>query len=191
MTYVELIVVLSIFAVMSSIALFNYRDFQAKVDIKNLANDVALKLVEAQKSAIFGVFPSLAQQALMSDVDTWKPSYGVYFNTNVDNTNFVYFVDADNTHTYQNSGCSGECIENVSIQRGNTIQRIDVFYSGDNTAHEFTNVHITFTRPNLGAIFYSTLGVISNVYYAQITVAAPNGYDSIIKVYNSGRIQIN
>ncbi|KKQ07855.1 MAG: hypothetical protein US18_C0006G0001, partial [Parcubacteria group bacterium GW2011_GWB1_36_5] len=48
MTYVELIVVLSIFAVMSSIVLFNYGEFQAKVDIKNLASDIALKIVEAQ-----------------------------------------------------------------------------------------------------------------------------------------------
>ena len=40
MTYVELIVVLSIFAVLSSVAVFNYSEFQTKVDIKNLANDL-------------------------------------------------------------------------------------------------------------------------------------------------------
>ena len=45
MTYVELIVVLGIFAVMLSISMFNYKRFQGKVDIKNLANDIALKLV--------------------------------------------------------------------------------------------------------------------------------------------------
>ena len=54
MTYVELIVVLSIFSIMTSVVLFNYGAFQAKVDIKNLASDIALKIVEAQKSALSG-----------------------------------------------------------------------------------------------------------------------------------------
>ena len=49
MTYVELIVVLSIFSIMTSIVLFNYNEFQAKVDIKVLANDIVLNIVEAQK----------------------------------------------------------------------------------------------------------------------------------------------
>ena len=44
MTYVELIVVLSIFAVLSSVAIFNYGSFQDKVDIKNLGSDIALKI---------------------------------------------------------------------------------------------------------------------------------------------------
>ena len=47
MTYIELIVVLSIFAVMSSVVIFNYGLFQARIDIKNLASDIALKFVEA------------------------------------------------------------------------------------------------------------------------------------------------
>jgi prepilin-type N-terminal cleavage/methylation domain-containing protein len=54
MTYVELIVVLSIFSVISTIVIFNYKEFQAKVDIRNLANDVALKIVQAQKNSTTG-----------------------------------------------------------------------------------------------------------------------------------------
>ena len=49
MSYVELIVVLSIFAVLSSVILYNYGEFQAKVDIKNLASDIALQIVQSQK----------------------------------------------------------------------------------------------------------------------------------------------
>ena len=59
MTYVELIVVLSIFSVMTSVVLFNYNEFQAKIDIKVLANDIALKIVEAQKSALSGKLPQI------------------------------------------------------------------------------------------------------------------------------------
>ena len=48
MTYVELIVVLAIFAILSSVVMFNYGNFQAKVDIKNLGSDIALKIVRTQ-----------------------------------------------------------------------------------------------------------------------------------------------
>ena len=67
MTYVELIVVLSIFSAMTSVVLFNYGEFQAKVDIKNLASDIALKIVEAQKSSLSGKLPE-------SFPVNWKPS---------------------------------------------------------------------------------------------------------------------
>ena len=83
MTYVELIVVLSIFSIMTSIVLFNYGEFQAKVDIRNLASDIALKIVEAQKSALSGKLPTQATGA------TWKPSYGVYLNISTP-TEFIY-----------------------------------------------------------------------------------------------------
>ena len=42
MTYVELVVVLGIFAVMSNVVIFNYGGFQAKVDIKNLSKHITL-----------------------------------------------------------------------------------------------------------------------------------------------------
>ena len=74
MTYVELIVVLSIFSVLSSVAIYNYGDFQSSVDIKNLASDIALQIVKAQKDSLSGLLPL---QEIKTD---WKPSYGVYFD---------------------------------------------------------------------------------------------------------------
>src|SRR3989344_6451778 len=79
MTYVELIVVLGIFGVISSVVMFNYGEFQDKVEIKNLASDIALKVVEAQKSAMSGKLP-------VNPPSGWKPAYGVYFpSVSVDN----------------------------------------------------------------------------------------------------------
>src|ERR1035437_1408114 len=90
MSYIELIVVLTIFSVISSVVIFNYGNFQAKVDIKNLASDIALQVVQAQKSSLSGLLPPLAQELLV--IPGWKPSYGVYFTTS-DKTDFIYFVD--------------------------------------------------------------------------------------------------
>ena len=73
MTYVELIVVLSIFAIMSGVVLFNYGTFQARVQIKNYANDIAMQIVQAQKDAMGGKMPA------NGSFPSGKPSYGVYF----------------------------------------------------------------------------------------------------------------
>ncbi|WP_146755300.1 type II secretion system protein, partial [Shigella flexneri] len=61
MTYVELIVVLSIFATISSVVIFNYGAFQDRIDIKNLSSDIGLKIVEAQKSSLSGQLPPVDQ----------------------------------------------------------------------------------------------------------------------------------
>ena len=126
MTYLELIVVLGIFGVMSGTIIFNYGEFQSKVDIKNLANEVALKIVEAQKAAIFGKFPgSASQQAEITS--TWKPAYGIYINTTADNKSFLYFVDINDNNLYEGTDCAGECVEKVSITKANYISNIGVF----------------------------------------------------------------
>ena len=89
MTYVELIVVLSIAALLSSVSLFNYKLFQDKVEMKTLASDVALKITEAQKASISGKLPVLGAYP------TWRPSYGIYFPQQVspvtNNKSFYYF----------------------------------------------------------------------------------------------------
>ena len=75
MTYVELIVVFSIFSVLSGVSIFNYGAFQDKIDLRNLANDIALEVFKAQKDALSGVLPPFAQQALLVSPSSWKPSY--------------------------------------------------------------------------------------------------------------------
>ncbi len=47
-TFVEFIVIISIFAVMSAIALFNFRGFRSSVGLNNLAYDIALEVKTAQ-----------------------------------------------------------------------------------------------------------------------------------------------
>ncbi|MEI7709528.1 MAG: type II secretion system protein [bacterium] len=193
MTYVELIVVLSIFAVMSTIVFFNYGEFQAKVDIKNLASDIALKIVEAQKSAVAGTLPPLAQQGVISSA--WRPSYGVYMNPGVNNKIFTYFTDLENATQnglYDSSTCpgSGECLENITITKGNTISKIEVFYTNGTNAL-INDVNISFVRPSLSAVIKSSSAFVSVISYVKISIASPRSAVSSIKVYTSGRIQVN
>jgi prepilin-type N-terminal cleavage/methylation domain-containing protein len=197
MTYVELIVVLSIFSVMSSVVIFNYSAFQTKVDIKNLANDVALKVVEAQKSSLFGKFPKFELQGELTT--SWKPSYGLYFNvaTEDNKKNFMYFVDLDQNKAIRNPTCASyndECLEKIVITKGNSISSLDIFYEEGNNSTKVslpTDMVVTFTRPSSSASIQSVTTFNPNFLYAQITITSLSSTTSRIKIYRSGRIQLN
>ncbi len=183
MTYVELIVVLSIFAVMSSIVIFSYGDFQAKVDIKNLASDIALKIVEAQKSALSGKLP-------VSPPANWKPSYGVYFNTSTSTLQkqFIYFADLDNDKIHNQTA-----LDTISITKGNYIEKIETCISSTCNLINPTFLSITFKRPDSRAVFssLSNIELSANFNYVQITIKSPKTASAKIKIFPSGRIQVN
>ena len=184
MTYVELIVVLSIFSVMTSILLFNYKAFQENIDIKILSNDIALKIVEAQKNAISGKLPSLSAGNYLDPA--WKPSYGLSFsNTANNNKQFSYVVD------YPNIGsiCADGCGNIYNITKGNSISELAIV--GDGCPATVTNLNIFFRRPDSGAIISSSPTLACTVSYAQITISSLNSLSTKIKIYSSGRIQIN
>lgn len=134
MSYIELIVVLSIFSVLSSVVIYNYGAFQSQVDIKSLSSDVALKIVEAQKSSLSGKLPT----ATPSDPQSWKPSYGVYFNVkNVkpkdplsDNKSFTYFVDLDQNRML--ADCTIAVAERGGVdEKGNALGGEGVLKDGE------------------------------------------------------------
>lgn len=192
MTYIELIVVMGIFATLLSVAMYNHGKFQDKVAIKTLANDIALKLVEAQKYSVNGKWSPFAASG-------WKPSYGVYFNTLPpgDNRTFIYFADIDAYKDYATGdgsfcptpGVSGnKCLEKISLNRGNTISLMEYNYSSGSPT-PLTALTITFTRPGQEATFRPAPA--ANFTYAQITLDSPTGVTANIKIYPSGRIQIN
>lgn len=180
MTYVELVVVLAIFAVISSVVMFNYGSFQDEVDIKNLASDIALQVVQAQKSALSGLLP-----AQNPTVSPWKPSYGVYFSINTPNQ-FIYFADLNNQNGYE----AGEALSTISITKNDYISRIDS-YSGSVSTPIVNSLSVLFKRPNSGALFILNGLPFTGFDFAQITVSSPKGMTALIKIYPSGRVQVN
>lgn len=181
MTYVELIVVLSIVAVMTSVIMFNYGEFQAKVDMKNLASDIALRVVEAQKSAMSG--------KLQTNLFTGKPSYGLYFNTlnQTNKTQFIYFADFNNDKIYNEIS-----LETINIQKGNFIDTIETCAGSPTVCTALPapfSLTITFIRPDSRAYFYTS--ALIDVDHIRITIKSPKNFTSSIRIYPSGRIQIN
>ena len=75
-TLIELVTVIAIMGAMTSIVLFNFRSFSIKLEFDNLSQDIALRIVQAQKAAMTGV-QNVAFTGLGHDI---KPAYGVYFS---------------------------------------------------------------------------------------------------------------
>ncbi len=189
MSYVELIVVLAIFSVLSTVVIFNYGGFQDRVDLKNLASDIALKIVEAQRAALSGKLPPTTQPP-----STWKPAYGIYINQPVDNKTFTYFVDlnADTYYTAPPSCPSGECLENISITKGSYISEVtrctNLTCSDSNPISGALSM--AFKRTSSEVTFYSNI-LLTGFDYVRITVTSKKGSIAYIKIYRSGRVQIN
>ncbi|OGI82015.1 hypothetical protein A3I95_03380 [Candidatus Nomurabacteria bacterium RIFCSPLOWO2_02_FULL_44_12] len=194
MTYIELIVVFTIFSVLTGVSLYSYHSFQDRVDMKALANDIALKAVQAQKDASFG-------RTLLSAPAGWKPSYGLFFAPTANNKAFIYFSDLNQEQIYTTGfagtlncvpGVDTECIEKINITKGNTISEIRVFFLGDSVGTVHNNgFHMSFTRPGLEPTVAGIGPFLFNVDYTQIKIVSPKGAIAYIKIYSSGRIQIN
>lgn len=174
-TILELTFVFAIFAIMASIVLFNFRGFNTRVQFNNLVQDIALRIITAQKSAIAGA----------TNVNfvgrSSKPTYGVYFEpattATTPSTQFVYFNDLAPTGSttfvgnklYDPTGTTcpttptlgNECLSITSIATGEYVSKICYVPVGDTVGYCITTgaAHISFTRPFPDAnIFVDTFG---------------------------------
>ena len=168
MTAIELVVVMGIFAAISSTVLFNYRDFSSNIALQNLAQDIALQIKQAQTDAVSGkipTFPSTFTQSsnpFLVPLD-WTPSYGIAFDINMPNNNFtlgntgfVYYFNAGNTpgvdRDYREfvdapydgcgsaAGSDSECLQEIRITSGDYIDLICFdFIEIDDTCSSGTN----------------------------------------------------
>lgn len=189
MTYVELIVVLSIFATISSVILFNYGAFQDKVDIKILASDIASKIVEAQHASLSGLLPG-------NQTSGWKPAYGVYFDLSNSGSDkdFIYFVDLNSDSQYSDgfSSCTNECLNKVTITKGNYVKKIENCSNEDCSSSDTINsLAVSFSRPSsIAALFFGTTKLVVP-FYVKITISSPRDLLGSVRIYPSGRVQVN
>jgi prepilin-type N-terminal cleavage/methylation domain-containing protein len=210
MTYVELIVVLTIFSVISGITIFDYKKFEHRVEIKDLASIIASKIIEAQKNAQAGRKTSDSSfTGQDSSGKNRKPAYGIRFDSTLTptppspNASFIYFADLDNSADYDvSSTCgsvpAGECLEKVEIYKGYRIKEIEISYLDPNISPFIcinSIIDITFKRsdPNVG-FNTSCNNNNNNISEVKIKISLPTQLpeiSAIISVHKSGRIQIN
>ncbi len=170
MTLVELVVVLSIFIIVSGITIFEYQGFRSSASLQNLADDIALSIRKAQSFAI-GVRNTTNAN--------FESGYGVHFSVHQNQTepragsskSFILFADMNQNKTYDfdssKTTCSlssvepsHECAEVVTLNGAEAVTGIYVYRSGDTIGatdprmlDPFGSLDIVFLRPEADAFF--------------------------------------
>ena len=149
-TAIELVVVIAIFGILSSVVLIRFSTFTQGVNIFNTTQDIALRIKQAQNSAILGQYPKTSAHAvIIDDIANWKPKYGVYFDLATPEM-FSVFFDENTNDVYDNpldgSPCTavdGECIDEIRI--AGSQQELYRICAGDDCSVE--KVALMFQRP--------------------------------------------
>lgn len=220
-TFIELTIVIAIFSIIAGSILFNFSRFGRTVTIQNLAQDIALQINSAQKDAISGRTNELIFSCDRTANDC-APTYGLYFvPINGDTAkiagysgdagvNFLRFIDRPDT-TGQFDGMleaggnacgdlssnNTECLDLLSLGRGNTVSRVCVGgLFGSPASSTFacdtsvSAVNVAFKRPFPDAIIKTDDG--SQYSIVRITISSPNAdtKSKDIVVTSLGRITV-
>jgi len=185
---VELLVVLSIFSLITAIVVFKNNQFSSSVLLTNLAYETALQVREAQ---VYGI-------NVKSSGGDFSYPYGVHFEASNDKQ-IISFVDrnADGIYDSVSPGqiCGdnvSECLDIAKIGRGNKIKDFCVVDSSNVESCAATtgisSLDISFKRPNPDAIIRSGIGSYQK---AEIYLISADGkYEKTVMVSESGQIVI-
>lgn len=221
MTLIELMVVIAIFTMITTITIFDYGSFNSGAAINNLGDDVALSIRKAQSYAI-GTHQSSGE---------FDVGYGVHFTTSPakdmgnynklagSNKSFILYTDFSSGSTgykfplssSQSTTCGqathqNECMEMLNIGGNSEIKSISIDKGNGKMTpiSEEGALNIVFKRPNPDALFCYTeknkseekcLFTPNSISRANIIIS--NGQDGAkektktISIYNTGQIDIN
>ncbi len=181
-TLIEMITVLGIFMVMTSIVLFNYNKFTGDTILTNMAYEVALSVREAQ---IYGVSVRNPNGTIGSAA-FGKP-YGISFVGTLTGGSSMYslFADLDNNNQYGGGATcvagAGECVTPYTLQRN--VKITSVMTSDTCTS---SNLSIVFKRPDPEPIMNGS----SNIDFAEIELTSPTGSKRYVIIRNNGQIYV-
>ncbi len=175
---VELLVVISIFFVISTVILANHSRFNSSVLLGNLAYDIALSIRQAQ---VYGV--STRQYSSQFQI-----GYGVRFS---DQGSYAFFTDVNANQRYDQD--QDTIIQTYSLGRGYSLVRYcgvsaDGVELCSDGANPIQYLDITFLRPNPDANIVSDSSAVLST--ARIVVRSQSGETRTISVASTGQISV-
>lgn len=182
-TLLELLVVMAIMLVITSLVLARHAQFNGTVLLRNLAYDVALSIRQAQVYGISG-----RSAAGVTDVQ-----YGVYLSS-ANPSQYVLFADTNSGGSYT-SGTDVE-LEVYNVRAGYTISNFCGQLANGTTkcrtggtGGTITSLTIMFKRPDPDARITSDLA--GDTYAeATITVLSPTGFSRVVTVTSTGQMSV-
>lgn len=194
---IELMVVLAIIAVVSSVVLTSASRFDKSVVLTNLAYQVALTIREAQMAGVnVRAFENSGSQ-------TFDVGYGVHFySENSDGsrntTGYIMFADildenGQGDYEYNGDESGGaEFVSKYLTGRGNTIEKFCGKLGGTSEVCSKTSgfdyLNVVFVRPNPEANFVSSLGAPFRSVI--IYIKAPDGSRRTVEIESTGQISV-
>jgi prepilin-type N-terminal cleavage/methylation domain-containing protein len=175
---IELLVVIMIFTVISTVILANHSKFNSSVLLGNVAYDIALSLRQAQ---VYG----LSTQQFSGQ---FQLGYGIHFSNS---TSYILFADIDKNRRYDSMVDSA--VQTYTLGQGHSIQsfcgvRADGSHECSNSASPITHLDIGFLRPNPDASLTSeNSGEYSS---ALITVQSASGETRSVSIQSTGQISV-
>lgn len=187
-TLVELVVTISIFVLLSVVALVNFRQVDNSLVLQNVAHQVALVARKAQISGI-------SVQGISAGAVTLFPSYGINFDTSR-NTSFVLFSDTTVINKLFDGVCpkalpTDECAQRYTLAQGYTIKQLcgNQKTGGALATCALTRLDVSFTRPNPDALIIGNGGT-GPFSDAEVVIQSKAGATKTIVVWTTGQISI-
>lgn len=181
-TLIEMMVVISIFLVVSGIVLANFKGFARRSSLDLLAREMSLAIRQAQ---VYGSATKRYEGSTNPSDDPF-PSYGVYL-AGGNLPNFYLFADKngngyfDGDHTSCNR--TQECVEQFGLTGGAYVQDVSGHYDNGSGQSGFEPIasgveglDLLFQRPKLGPLFNIKCG--NNTCPSRCTINYPPGSNS-------------
>lgn len=193
---VELLVVLSIFSLITSVVLVQGSRFDSSILLTNLAYETALTIREAQ---VYGI--SVRGETGASGL-AFQHAYGVYFGG--DDKSIVSFIDRTDNRKYDlgTGVCrevGSECLDILKINRGNRVAKFCAISAGSssttyctddsNSSSHLDDLSITFKRPNPDAVIKNSADILFKS--ASIVLSSADGLSQrTLNIEATGQISI-
>lgn len=203
MTIMEMIVVIAILMIISTMIIFNYGKFESSISLQNLADDIALSVREAQSYAIgarglpgsgffngYGIHFSLSDPISTNNIAGSKKSF-VFF-ANVKDDGSYNYSSSDNTCGSPKE--DNECYKVISISSADYISNIKKkeSVSAEVEIEETDSVDIIFTRPYPEPKLCLDNYCDDSFEYFKIEIKNPRTEESkYIQITNTGQINVS
>jgi len=186
---IELIVVIAIMTVITSVVLFNQNLFNSNIILENLAYEIALTVRQAQ---FFGI--NVRQTDLGGG--SFEAGYGAFFDIN-NPTSFIFFADIDNDNKFDNPA---EIVETYNMTQNNYIKYLCADDRCDNPSlSDVETLSIVFHRPDPNAVIKTDSvslcgsGVNDTCEISGVYIGSPRDdvSNKVINVSSVGQISIS
>ena len=177
-TLVEIILVVFITVIISSMVIFRYRDFSDSIELENMATDVTLAVREAQ---VFGI-----SSRGTTSMESFFHGYGISL-TSADLHSYISFIDSHGDNLWYDS--SNEQLRKTVFKQGYSIKDICATPLSLPEDCTITELNILFQRPNVNAIIKTAEDSTSTK--ARIELISPSGNTANINVSETGQVYMD